>query len=307
MDSAEESFEFITQYTDTASRINCLALNQNASQLACGTQLGFRVYSVPEFRLLCQREKQALPLQSSIVHIALLQESLIVALNPFGNNPKYHRDMVYIWDDKQQLIIRQVQMYYPLQSLHFYLDVLVLGSHENISVYRISDSRQTLDHRISGTSIYTISLHAHRLLLAYFSPERRLLLRDILFSRSLEVREKPSIQAEGCQLLRLSKNNEWVVKVSSSGRYVYVYEIETSALLFTLYRGYNNNSILDLSLSPHFDRLSLITTKGTLHVFRLDPSRQKGLMQMLSTDYVNSYAKRPVSLQVSTNSGILSN
>ena len=48
----EDSFEYITQYTDTASRINCLALNHAATQLGCGTQLGFRVYSLPEFRLL---------------------------------------------------------------------------------------------------------------------------------------------------------------------------------------------------------------------------------------------------------------
>lgn len=73
--------------------------------------------------------------------------------------------------------------------------------------------------------------------------------------------------------MRLTNNNEWVVKVSSSGRYVYIYEIETSSLLFTLYRGYNNNTVLDLTLSPLFDQLSLITTKGTLHVFRLDPDR----------------------------------
>lgn len=58
MDS--DSFEFITQYTDTASRINCLSLNHKASQLACGTQLGFRIYSLPEFRLLSQREKEYL-------------------------------------------------------------------------------------------------------------------------------------------------------------------------------------------------------------------------------------------------------
>lgn len=32
-------------------------------------------------------------------------------------------------------------MYYPLCSLHFYLDVLVLGSVDNISIYRLSDGR----------------------------------------------------------------------------------------------------------------------------------------------------------------------
>lgn len=137
-------------------------------------------------------------------------------------------------------------MYYPLIRLDLYLDQLVLGSQNIVSVYKIGEDTQKLHTRIVNVPIYTIALFGHRLSLAYNTNDKKLFVKDLVFGRCLEVREKSNEKKEDVQILKLAKENEWLVKVSLSGRYIWIYQIENSHIIYSLYRGYHSYQVLDI-------------------------------------------------------------
>jgi len=257
-----------------------IGFNQDFTCFACGTETGFRVYSVDPFRLTWKRDFDP---PGGIGVIAMLFRTNILAFTGGGSNPRFQPHKVLLWDDRQARSIAELSFRNAVRSVKLRRDLVVVVVDRKVYVYgfrslSLLDSIETIENRKGLCCLST-------------GPERTVLVCPgmqqgralvVFYPRVLGemtapvTRERTTIVAahESCiASMGLDYSGGLLATASDKGTIVRVYDTSSGTRRQELRRGADRAEIHSLVFSPAGDFLAVSSDKGTIHIFSVTPSQ----------------------------------
>jgi len=110
------------------------SFNQDASCFVTGTEKGFRIYN--SFPLKSNYERD---LGGGIGIVEMLYRCNILALVGGGKKPKFNKNFVIFWDDKQEKIVSELRFESKILNLKLKKDKIIVVLEQNIFIFNFNN------------------------------------------------------------------------------------------------------------------------------------------------------------------------
>ena len=114
-----------------------LSFNQDGSCIAVGTQQGFKVFNANPFKALYAHD-----FSDGCAVVSMLYRSAILAISGAGNNVRYPRDSVTLYDDQSGRNLGEIELHGPVLNTRLSREKVFVCVEGAVLVHNITDLRQ---------------------------------------------------------------------------------------------------------------------------------------------------------------------
>ncbi|KAG9397609.1 WD domain, G-beta repeat [Carpediemonas membranifera] len=244
-----------------------VGFNQDAGCISCGTQSGFAIYNTDPFK---ETFKRSFGSGGGIGIVEMLFRCNILALVGGGDNPKWPRNRVIIWDDHQNKCLGDLTFHSDVLAVKLRRDRVIVVLEKKVHFYDFADLRLT--EQIETTSnprglIAVCPATMPSVIACPGAEPGQIRVEQGEGSTSSTVH----IHAHNHDLaaLAISPDGTLVASASAKGTLIRVFDTQTTHHLQELRRGAFGAAIGSLAFSPMKDMLATTSDKGTVHIFQL--------------------------------------
>ena len=246
-----------------------IAFNQDGSCFCVGTENGFSIYTSNNLKLICKRD-----LNGGIGIVEMLNRCNIIALVGGGNNPKYDRNKLIIWDDSQCKALVEIVVIFNIENIKLKRTKIFIVGETEISVFTFGNNYQKIDSINTcqnKNGIFGISLDPQSNIICFPSLEIgkiRIKNYDIKKNNDYKSAEIKVHQSEIVALV-MNYDGSLVASASKQGTIIRIYETKECVLIQELRRGTKSSEIYSLSFDFKSQYLACSSNKGTIHIFNV--------------------------------------
>lgn len=250
-----------------------LSFNQDGSCLACSTEDGFAVYTLPTSSSPLKL-RFARNIGGSVGGITLYYRTNLLVC---WGGKKYPCNRVVIWDDLQGKSVFELQYASEVRNVLMSRDRIVVVLNKSVECYAINeDFRQlryleqipTLDNPLGICAIQTHSNFPFVLVAPGEEVGTITIRGDGLPGKTVKAHYHP------IQHVALSPNGSYVATASQRGTMIRVFNVETGEKLYEFRRGIDGATIHSIVFDPETRYLAVSSDHGTVHIFELLPAIQ---------------------------------
>lgn len=249
-----------------------VGFNQDNGCFACGTDNGFRIYTVEPFRETFQRIFS----NGGIAIVEMLFRCNLLALVGGGRNPRYPPNKVMIWDDHQNRCIGELMFKSEVKAVKLRRDRVVVVLQNKVYVYRFSDLKLLDQISTSPNARGLVSLSPDSTHTVLACPG---LAKGSIRVELYDIKKATLIKAHDSELAQIALNNDGsrVASASDKGTLIRIWDCLSGEPLRELRRGMDRADIYCLVFNSLSTFLACSSDKGTVHIFSLSDSSHAGV------------------------------
>lgn len=241
-----------------------ISFNQDSSCFALGTEKGFCIYNTIPFKDSFIRD-----MKGGIGIIEMLNRSNILALVGGGNNPKYAKNKLIIWDDHRAKVISELRFNSEVKNVkltrqHIYV-VCTLAIYEfDFMTFKNTQTFQSPDNH---KGLFAIAVSSN--IIAY--PGNT--CGSVAIYKNVNETEKINAHQNPLSCISLNKDGSLVATTSEKGTIIRVFSTTNSVCLKELRRGTENAEIYSIAFDNANKFIACTSDRKTIHVFELVDSK----------------------------------
>jgi WD40 repeat protein len=277
--------------------ITYISFNQDGSCFCVGTENGFSIYNSYPLKLLCKRD-----LDGGIGIVEMLNHCNIIGLVGGGNNPKFDRNRLIIWDDFQCKVIAEIVVTYNIQNIKLKKEKIFIIGEIEISVFTFGNNYQKIDSINTcqnKNGIFGISLDPNINIICFPSIEiGKINIKNYDNNDNFKTSKIKAHQSEIVSLV-MNYEGSLVASASIQGTIIRIYQTKDGALIQELRRGTKSSEIYSLVFDFRSQYIACSSNKGTIHIFNVKNEQnlvknQKSILGTITSflgiqsDYLNS-------------------
>mmetsp|Transcript_82406 Transcript_82406/g.229587 ORF Transcript_82406/g.229587 Transcript_82406/m.229587 type:complete len:439 (-) Transcript_82406:170-1486(-) len=264
--------------SNPVNEILYVSFNQDSTCFVCGTETGFRVYSVDPFRLTHRREFED---GGGLGVVAMLFRTNILAFSGGGASPRFQPHKVMLWDDKTARVVAELSFRSVVRSVRLRRDLVVVVLDRKIYVYGLRSLHllNSIETISNPKGLCCLSVGADRVMLVCPGMQQGRVL-VVFYPRSFGEFQAPTdrertiiIAAHEAPLaaMGIDYSGALLATASEKGTIVRVFDTTKGAPIQELRRGLDRAEIHSLAFGPVFGQagewLAVASDKGTVHIF----------------------------------------
>jgi len=224
-------------------------------------------------------------------------------LVPDGLNKKFSDTKIYLWDEKQQLILKEIECFNFIMKFEFLREFLIVqteGKFPRISIISLSSNETTKVFILNYESkSFSMNLDEKKPILALLRDQNILQIYNFLskFDYSFESKY------DEVQTIALNRKGNRLACSNKEGTYVSIYSLPDKELLLELYRGRNPCKIKQMSFFSNGNYFLIHSDRETLHIYDIEKKEVNytlipvGIVNMIQNKYLSSFAKYYINTQ----------
>jgi len=248
----------------TTNDLLYLSFNQDASCFAGSTNTGFFAYNCEPFTETTRKVFS----NGGLGIIEMCYRTNIIALVGGGKNPRYPKNKVMMWDDRNDRCIGELNFPSEVRAVKLRRDMVVVVLDRDIYIYNFQDlelleNRRTIEN---PNGLCALCAHTNHRVLAFPGKERGLINVELF-----DIQRQVIIPAHESDLMALGINYDGslVASASERGTLIRVFSSASGNMLHELRRGAERAIIHSVCIDPSSTFLSCSSDKGTIHIFSL--------------------------------------
>lgn len=235
--------------------LNGANFNEEHECFAIAYDKGFRVYNSDPMEPWVVRD-----LDGGIGCVSMLHRTNFLALVGGGNNPKFPKNQVILWDDSKQKAAVTIEFQQPVVSVQLTRTRVVVVLNKSVQLYSLSSPPQKIASFETASNPHGILALSKDQAAFPGSAAGRIQIVDLETGKVQGI-----IRAHRGPIRALAIHNGVVASASSTGTIVRLWDIETQAQIHEFRRGLDKAEIYSLALNDK--SIAVLSDKSTLHVF----------------------------------------
>ena len=262
-----------------------VSFNQDSTCFACGRENGFAVYNcdppTERFNRLSINEDE--PNGTGIVE--MLFRSNIFAIVGGGQNPKYPRNNLMIWDDFQAKCIAELEFKTAVTGVQLRRDIILVTIIDKAYKYNFADLKllSSYDTCTNPNGLVAMSVGEKTII----AVPGNVLGSVIIDNHAAGTQHIITAHTNGLSALALNTDGSRLATASERGTLIRVWDTMTGDKVHEFRRGLEVVTITSLTFDLDTTRLVVCSDKGTAHVFSL--MRDKANNRKSTLLYIGGY------------------
>lgn len=273
-----------------------VGFNQDSTCFACGTDTGFRIFSVEpvketfsrDFSKALEKSKTTETDQSDnhnlitdvpmtgIGYVEMLFQCNILALVGGGKYPRFSPNKVMIWDDNLNRCIGELLFRKPVRAVKLRRDRVVVILEHKTYVYELATLKliDQIETFLNPRGLCVLYPHVDKTILACpgtTAGHVRVELYHLHSSTSIAAHETT------LACLALNKDGTRLATASEKGTLIRIFDILTAKPLQEVRRGAKIALIHSLCFDDLSEWLACSSDKGTIHIYKIQEEEKEAL------------------------------
>jgi len=251
--------------SEIPQKILYISLNQDHTCFAIGTSHGFYVFSVDPLK---DRFHKLWGLGIGIIE--LLMRCNIIALVGGGDQPKFPKNRLIIWDDFQNRAIAELEFSSEVKGVKLRREIVVVLLDNEIHIYHFNNlSVLTSLYSVSNNTAGICAMNGTGDIVLGFCGVKTGILRLEHIDQATAKTTAVNISAHKTEItcIGMSVDGTLVATASTKGTLIRVFNTKTGALEREFRRGTQATAITSLNFTVDNNFLLVSSGSGTIHVF----------------------------------------
>lgn len=260
-------------------KIHNLSFNQDVSVLTCSTNEGYIIYSLkPKIENVEQRRTNG-----GIGMYKIIYNSNIGILIGGGDTPLYDKNVVIIYDEKEEKSKMEMSMASEVKNLEITRNLIIVCLRTTVFAYYLKKGSlvaqiKTIDN---PNGLVSINRDEDNPTLATLGAEPgEIFVLDISKKQSTRIDAHNS----GISALALSYDGKLVATASECSTLLRIFNTRSGEQMYEFRRGTYGSKIYDITFNKDSELLACSSASGTVHIFQLtnDLDNTKNTLSMLN-------------------------
>jgi len=265
-----------------------VSFNQDSTCFACGREDGFIVYNCDPATERFNRLEDNQSEPNGVGIVEMLFRSNIFALVGGGQNPKYPRNQLMIWDDFQTKAIAELEFITPVTGVKLRRDMILVTIHDKAYKYKLANLRLLSTYDVYPNPKGLIAMTASENIV--IAVPGNVAGSVIIDNHSYGTEHIITAHSNPLSALALNADGSRLATASDRGTLIRVWNTLTGEKVREFRRGLEVVTITSLAFDLDSTRLVVCSDKGTTHIFSLlhkNPNRKSNLAYI--SDYLPAY------------------
>lgn len=229
--------------------------------------------------------------------IQALFTSYLFALVTDGVNKKFPDSKIYIWDEKQQRILKELECFnliFKFEFLREFLIVQSLGKFPRISVFPVSTLEPSKTFVLEQSpKPFTMNQDEQRPALGFIRDQNTVQVYNLASGSEYSFESK----YEEIQTLVFNKKGDRLAVSNKEGTYVSIHSLPDHELIIELYRGRNPCKIKQMAFFRNGNYFLIHSDRETLHIYDIEKKEVNytlipvKIVNIIQNKYLSSFAK----------------
>ena len=216
---------------------------------------------------------------------------------PDGLNKKFSDTKIYLWDEKQQQVLKEIECFHFITKFELMRQFLVVhaeGKFPRISIFSITTGEADKMFILSqDTKPFTINNDEKRPILAFLKDSNTMQIYNFLSKFDYFLESK----YDEVQSIALSQKGDKIACSNKDGTYISIYSLPERELQVELYRGMKSCKIKQMSFFSNNKYFLIHSDRETLHIYDIMQKTVNytlipiGIVSMIQNKYLSSFAK----------------
>ncbi|CAL6005743.1 WD40_repeat protein [Hexamita inflata] len=240
-----------------------LSFNQDGSCIAVGTRKGFRVFNAVPFKPLYSHD-----FSDGCGVVSMLYRSSILAISGAGNNLRYPRDSVTLYDDQSGRNLGEVELHHAVLNVQLTREKIFVAVDGAVHVHNITDLRQVdkIETCANPNGLLAVQGERDVQILCLGMRPGEVVLRQYT-SESLTAVQSFQCHETALRCVQFSPDGKYFATASQKGTLIRIFGIEEKKMIREVRRGSQESTIFSIAFSPDNTKLACTSDHGTIHVF----------------------------------------
>ena len=247
---------------DYGEEILYLSYNEQGSILNCGTNTGFKMFSLRPFKKIVEHE-----FGQGIGIVEILNTSNLIALVGGGKNPMWSPKQVMIWDDSSKKILGELRFNKLVKGVKLTRDRVYVATHESIYIYNFSDLKLIDKVLTSTNNDGLMSIKQNTLLTLSLQPGHYQMYNN---GNVLNI-----VKAHTGHIQNMAFSNDglWIATCSNKGTLIKIFC--GNSKIYEFRRGMDYIKIISMVFSSSKRYLAISSETSTIHIYDLQKQTKR--------------------------------
>ena len=246
---------------DNPNEILYISFNQEGTNIAIGTENGFKIINIYPFLDLYYKD-----LEGGIGIIEMLNKSNILALVGGGKNPKYPLNELILWDEDKNKEIVKIKTKKKILNIKLNENKIYIVNIEKILVFDFN-TLNLIDTLYTKNPKGLISLCYKEDIIAYPDMHHEGTIKIKNYNINKEYTLKAHKTPLNC--IQLNQDGKLIGTCSLKGTLIRVYNIEKNQLIREVRRGAESANVYCIAFDMSQKYFAVTSDRKTIHIFFL--------------------------------------
>ena len=222
-----------------------------------------------------------------------------------GHNKKFSDTKIYIWDEKQRILLKELECYNIITQFEFLREYLIVqseGKFPKISLTSISNLATFRMFPLSfstNSNCFSMNSDENKPLMAYMKTSSSIYIYNFLSDFEFPLESK----YDEIQSFIMNNKGDRIAIANKDGTYICIYSLPERNVLVELYRGRKACKIKQMDFINNGHYFLVQSDRETLHIYDIERKEVNfslipvGIIGMIQGKYLSSFAKYYINQQ----------